>query len=154
MKVQPALTDTELRLFLKERFQNCHQTNLTLSPSETLSDLPPQARNWFGENPANYVTYYSIYLSQHKQWHTHLRGQMYNFKMSDYDECLKGWMTVLRFSPCSPPRAGLSCGSLDTGPGQTRHIVRNTWSQSDNLGQSQLFITNLHDSQSPQGSQV
>ena len=44
MKVQPALTDTELRLFLKERFQNCHQTNLTLSPSETLSDLPPQAR--------------------------------------------------------------------------------------------------------------
>ena len=63
MKVQPALTDTELRLFLKESFQNCHQTNLALPPSETLSDLPSQARNSFGENPANYITLYYFYVT-------------------------------------------------------------------------------------------
>ena len=134
MKVQPALTDTELRLFLKESFQNCHQTNLALSPTETLSDLPPQARNWFGENPAKYIdmlagtilyfTWVNINNGTHIWGH---RGTtlkyliMMNAKMY---ECL------LRFSPCFPPSAGLCCGSLDSGSGQTRHIMRNTWSQS------------------------
>ena len=43
MKVQPGLTDTELMLFLKERLQNFHQTNLVLSPPATSRDFPPQA---------------------------------------------------------------------------------------------------------------
>ena len=43
MKVQPGLTDTELMLFLKERLQNFHQTNLVLSRPATSRDFPPQA---------------------------------------------------------------------------------------------------------------
>ena len=41
--VQPSLTDTELKLFLKLKFQNCHQTNLFFSPSDTERDDPPHA---------------------------------------------------------------------------------------------------------------